>query len=300
MLTPFGKAIRTLRLQKGWRLLDLAQCMGKTPAFLSAVETGRKPIPDGFVRAVANAMDLSAEEIRELRRAADRTRKEVRVAALHEEQRELVAAFARRLDEIPDDLIADLKKIVLKSYIFESPFARKRAGIVVPPRSAVELRGLAEKVRSAFVEDDRVAFPIMDVLESRMHKLFKDFYLDVVEEEVMGDDEGRVIPGQDTIALRNDVYIAAWKGNGRARFTACHELAHFLLHKDIPFARARDDSIEIFRDSEWQADTFAGALLMSSRHLRKFKDSDDAAVQCGMSFAAAEYQWSIYERNQWR
>jgi len=32
--------------------------------------------------------------------------------------------------------------------------------------------------------------------------------------------------------------------------------------------------------AEWQADTFAGTLLMSPRHLSKFRDSDEAADAC--------------------
>ena len=115
MLTPFGIAIRKLRLDKGMRLLDVARLSKRSPAFISAVETGRKPIPDSYVVMMARAMDLSATEIKELRRAADRTRKEVVVERLPEDQRELVAAFARRIDELPSNMMADLKKIVLKS-----------------------------------------------------------------------------------------------------------------------------------------------------------------------------------------
>src|ERR1700686_3447632 len=110
MLTPFGIAVRKLRLDKGMRLLDLAPLINRSTAFISAVETGRRPIPDAYVAMVARAMDLQAAEIRELRRAADRTRKEVPVQHLPEDQRELVAAFARKIDELPSDMMADLKK----------------------------------------------------------------------------------------------------------------------------------------------------------------------------------------------
>ena len=168
MLTPFGIAIRKLRLDKGMRLLDLAKRIGLSPAFLSAIETGKKPIPDAYVVRVARAMELSPAEIRELRRAADRTRKEVGVEELPEDQRELVAAFARKLDELPSDMMEKLKKIVLKSSDTEVPFQRKRRGILVPAMSTEAIRAFADKVRSAFVEDARIEFPIMDVLEFRL------------------------------------------------------------------------------------------------------------------------------------
>jgi transcriptional regulator with XRE-family HTH domain len=233
MLTPFGIAVRMLRVDRGMRLLDLARLTKRSTAFISAVERGRRPIPDGYVAMVARAMDLSAAEIRDLRGAADRTRKEVRVQHLPEDQRELVAAFARKIDELPTDMMADLKKIVLKSSDGETPFFRKRRGIFVPPMSTEVIRTFADKVRSAFVEDTQIEFPIMDVLEFRMAKVFEGFYVDVQDKESMGTHEGRVIAGQNGIALRDDVYEGAWRASGRDRFTACHELAHFLLHRNL-------------------------------------------------------------------
>ncbi|WP_342711284.1 ImmA/IrrE family metallo-endopeptidase [Bradyrhizobium sp. B124] len=293
-LTPFGVTARKLRLEKGMRLLDLAARTKLSVAFLSAVETGKKPIPDGHVRAVGVAMDLTAEQLAELRRAADRTRKTVKIERLPEDQRELVAAFARRIDSVPADLMAKLKKVVLKSVSGEQPFQRKRRGIIVPPMSTPALRDFADKVRTAFVEDDHVEFPIMDVLEFRLGQVFDGFFIDVRDRESMGDDEGRVIGGTMGLALREDVYCGAWEGNGRDRFTACHELAHFLLHRTITMARTREDTDEIYRDAEWQADTFAGTLLMSPRHLPLFSDSEDAANQCGMTGFAAKVMWAKY------
>jgi transcriptional regulator with XRE-family HTH domain len=295
VLTPFGIAIRKLRLDKGMRLLDLASKLGLSIAFISAVETGRKPIPDGYAKAIARAMDLTAAEIRELRRAVDRTRKEVRVEGLPEEQRELVAAFARRLDELPRDLMAQIKKVVLKSSSEEIPFERKRRGMLVPPLSTPAIRDFADKVRTAFVEDTAIEFPIMDVLEFRMGFVFDGFFLDVQDQTTMGQDEGRVVPGNNCVVLRSDVYERAWKGNGRDRFTACHELGHYMMHRTVTMARTRDDTDKIYCDAEWQADTFAGTLLFSPRHTYLFGGPEEAAAACRMTPHAASVQWAKYQ-----
>jgi transcriptional regulator with XRE-family HTH domain len=297
MLTPFGKTIRKFRNEKGLRLLDLAERLKVSPAYVSGIETGRKPIPDSYVTSAIRALDLSPAQAKELRHSADLTRKEVRVDHLSEEQRELVAAFARRLDGAPEDLVIRLRKAVtLKSRTGETPFRRSRRGIIVPPLAAAVIRAFAERVRTVFVADEQYEFPIIQVLETQLDRAFPDFHLDVVEAEVMGDDEGRVVAGAGTLALREDVYVSACKGNGRARFTACHEFAHFLLHREVTIARSRDDGTAIYRDSEWQADTFAGALMMSTRHVKSFDDAEDAAKKCRMSGAAAGHQWSIYEK----
>lgn len=295
-LTPFGIAVRKMRLDKGLRLLDLANRLNVSPAFVSAVETGRKPIPDAFVTAVIRAMELSGPEGRELRKAADRTRKEVTVEKLPEDQRELVAAFSRKLDTLPSEMIERIKKIVLKSREDDVPFQRKRRGQFVPPMSTAAIRDFADRVRSAFVDDQQIEFPIMDVLESRMDVIFDGFFLDVEEEESMGGEEGRVIAGEKRVTLRNDVYIGAWAGNGRDRFTACHELGHFLMHRTITMARSRDDVDKIYCDAEWQADTFAGTLLMSPRHLHLFRSPQHAAGLCRMTRHAGEVMWEKYRQ----
>lgn len=112
-LTAFGIEVRKLRLDKRMRLLDLAEKLDKSAAFVSAIETGRKPIPDNFVREVAHAMDLSTEELARLRKAADRTRKYLTIERLPENKREIVAAFARTVDRMTADELADLKKKIV-------------------------------------------------------------------------------------------------------------------------------------------------------------------------------------------
>ena len=295
-LTPFGVELRKLRLDKDMRLLDLAAKLEQSTAYLSAVETGRKQIPDGYLHKISQAMNLSADELRRLRGAAEKTRKEVRVDNLRGEQREIVAAFARRLDDVPDDIMEALKKIVLKSLGGENPFLRKRRGIVVPPMSTDSLRRFAERIRDVFVTEEQIEFPIMNVLEFQLSKILPDFFIDIETADVMGDDEGRVLAGSNAITLREDVYEGACKGNRRDRFTACHEFAHFLMHRDIKFARARGDDDKIYTDSEWQADEFAGTLMMSPRHLQLFSDAEAAAEICNMNPAAARVMWSKYRK----
>jgi len=294
MLTPFGVTLRKLRLDKGMRLMDLAGRLGLSSAQVSAVEIGTRAIQPGYVEQVVAAMGLSAEQAEELHRAADRTRAEVRVDHLPMNQRELVAAFARKVDELPADFMEQLRKKVLKSVGDDQPFRRKRRGALVAPHSIATLRAFAEQVRGAFVPPDCVEFPIMDVLEFRLGTLLPGFALVPLSHQEMDGDEGRVVPGRDAIFLREDVYEGAWRGDGRDRFTACHELLHFLAHRNAGFARTREEGEPMYRDAEWQADTFAGALLMSVRHVPTFTSAGDAAAKCGMTPHAARVMLAKY------
>jgi len=296
MITPFGIANRKLRLDKGLRLLDMAEKLKLSSSFISAVETGKKPIPAGYVDSVVRVLSLTPAEASELQKAADRSKTVVDVDGLQGSQRELVAAFARKVDVLPLDFLEEIKKRVFKSTAGEIPFKRKRRGLLVEAASTRTLWDVADRVRSIFVHDDETFFPIMDVLEFRLTTVDKEFYLDVCSRSEMGTEEGLVIAGSNCIKLREDVYEGAWQDVGRHRFTACHELCHYILHRQVAFPRTREDIHPIYRDAEWQADTFAGGLLMSRRHLASLKNAENAATKCGMTPMAADVMWSKYQK----
>jgi transcriptional regulator with XRE-family HTH domain len=298
MITPFGKTVRRLRMDKGLRLLDVANRLGKTPSYVSAVETGKRTVTDGFAKAVATAMGLSPSETEEVMRAAIRTRADVTLSfdQLGSEERELVAAFARRVNAqgLNDDDIAKLREIVFKTApTFKmagdpTPYGRRERGFLVPPMKAERIRTLAEAVRSTFVAPGTAEFPIMDVLEFRLQRLMPDFVLECGSREEMGSDEGRTIHGKSTIVLRDDVYENAWQGKGRDRFTACHELAHYVMHANVAFTRMEtSESYPIYRDSEWQADTFAATLLVPPNVAKQFAGPLDLAIACKVTPRAA-------------
>ena len=177
---------------------------------------------------ISRPLDLSLDQISELRRAIDRTRKEVKVDKKTEHQRELIAAFARRLDDVPQEMIDEIKKIVFKSVSGDAPFQRTRRGILVPPLSTASIREYAERIRPVFIPIERIAFPIVEVIEWSLQKIDPDFVFDVQEISVMGQDEGRVPINGNELILRSDVYEGACQGNPRDIFTITHEFAHYL------------------------------------------------------------------------
>lgn len=153
---------------------------------------------------------------------------------------------------------------------------------------------VADDLRSLLIPDDSVKFPIIEVLEFAIPQIFEGFYLEICDGLTMNYDEGQTVINMNCIVLREDVYKRACQQVTRDRFTACHELGHFLLHRDMVLSWTRRDDEKIYTDSEWQADVFAGSLMMSGRHLSRFSDLSDAASQCGMSLSAANVMWSKY------
>lgn len=68
------------------------------------------------------------------------------------------------------------------------------------------------------------------------------------------------------------------------------------MHREVAMARVREDHHPIYRDAEWQADEFAGGLLMSARHAPSFANADHAALRCGMSSEAARVMLSKHRK----
>lgn len=94
-LTEFGKAIRTARIETDSTLSQMAQAIGATPAFLSAIETGRKKVPVAWIEKIDVFFKRKGKTINNLRELADVANGDVCVTGLSAAQQMLVAGFAR-------------------------------------------------------------------------------------------------------------------------------------------------------------------------------------------------------------
>ena len=111
MLTEFGKALRKIRIDRQQLLRDMADKLGVSSAYLSAVETGKRRIPQAWVSKIASIYSLSCEEQADLQSAADNSVFDVTISLVNasEQKRNAVLSFARALDGLNDE---DLKRIM--------------------------------------------------------------------------------------------------------------------------------------------------------------------------------------------
>ncbi len=77
MLTPFGKAVRKLRINKGVNMAQMARNVACSPSFISMVENGKKDSNPYLVSKIARYFKLSEEEELELNTRAQESAKEV-------------------------------------------------------------------------------------------------------------------------------------------------------------------------------------------------------------------------------
>lgn len=112
-LTPFGKEIRKLRIERGETMMEMANRIQKSPSYLSSVETGRKSIPATLINQIVQTYGLDDRAAQRLQDAANASASVFKIAPTEEKDQELVAAFARKFDSLTDEQRKQLFNILM-------------------------------------------------------------------------------------------------------------------------------------------------------------------------------------------
>ncbi|WP_290457643.1 helix-turn-helix domain-containing protein [Faecalibaculum rodentium] len=114
MLTEFGKEIRKLRIEHNDLLKNMADKLGVTSSYVSAIEHGKKPIPADFISRLKGLYDLSSDEIRRLEQAKEESALKVNIdlAGVNKKQAILANAFARKLNYFSDEEMEEIMRLI--------------------------------------------------------------------------------------------------------------------------------------------------------------------------------------------
>ncbi len=104
MLTSLGKFLRKIRIDRGEVLKDMADKLGVTASFLSAVENGKKRMPSSWNSLICSLYGLDYDQMDEFTRAvADSENKiELDFTNTTPAQRELAVSFARKFNDFDE------------------------------------------------------------------------------------------------------------------------------------------------------------------------------------------------------
>lgn len=116
-ITPFGKELRKLRIDADEVLLNMADKLGITAAYLSSIENGKRTIPDDFIGKIAVSYNLSKKQVRDLEAAMVETQSKITVTFPKEcgENREFIETallFARDISKLDNNQLREVKKIL--------------------------------------------------------------------------------------------------------------------------------------------------------------------------------------------
>ena len=152
------------------------------------------------------------------------------------------------------------------------------------PESREDLRYLAKLIRKELgIALDKKYVDVTWILE-RLDVLDSEYSYEIVDD----DELGAAVQAQtdilkDTIYIKESVYEGAIQNNGRDRMTIAHEILHLILHQPVALTLyRRTDDLPIYKNPEWQAECFAGELLMPYDQIKDMT-AEEIVEQCKVS-----------------
>lgn len=105
-MTPFGARIRSLRDERGITLKQMAEDLGISAAYLSAMEHGKRPRPrPNLVRQICGYFNVIWDDADELQALAERWRPKVAIdtGGLSPKATELANLLARHIADLSEE-----------------------------------------------------------------------------------------------------------------------------------------------------------------------------------------------------
>jgi transcriptional regulator with XRE-family HTH domain len=114
MLTPLGRFLRKLRIDHGEILANMAEKLGVTASYVSAVENGKRAMPREWLEKITALYVLDERQEEEFKGLSIDSVTHVTINAQDatRRQKEVAFAFARKVSELSDDKLAEIRKIL--------------------------------------------------------------------------------------------------------------------------------------------------------------------------------------------
>lgn len=130
-MTPLGEKLRALRAERGMLLKDMAAALEVSPAYLSALEHGRRGAASaGLVHQICQVFGLIWDEADELNALAKQSRPRLRLnsAGLSAAQTALANRLAREFRNLDDDTIQAIQAVLDQASPITPPAQPRKRG----------------------------------------------------------------------------------------------------------------------------------------------------------------------------
>lgn len=116
MLSEFGKFTRKLRIENSKLLKDMAEELNVTTSYLSAVEMGKRNVPESWKDIIIKNYNLSEDQINDMNQAIYNSQKVIKLKLdnYSNNDKNLILSFARKFDELEVNDKDIIKKLLDK------------------------------------------------------------------------------------------------------------------------------------------------------------------------------------------
>ncbi len=117
MTTEVGKYLRKLRIDNEEILKNMADKLKVSSSFLSAIENGKKNMPESMEEKIIVIYNLDDEKIRAFRKAVEESMNSIQMDLkdTSNERKQLAINFARKFDSLDDDLTKQIFEMLKES-----------------------------------------------------------------------------------------------------------------------------------------------------------------------------------------
>lgn len=118
MITPFGVFLRKLRLDNGEIMKNMAEKLGVSSSFLSAVENGKKNIPTAWFDMICKLYGLNENKKEELRETMMLSQPFIKICltGLSKEKRSLAFSFKKDIKDMKKEDVDKLNRLFYKKH----------------------------------------------------------------------------------------------------------------------------------------------------------------------------------------
>lgn len=112
--TPFGEFFRMLRIKHHEILNDASNFLNVSSAYISAVECGKRPVPEEWVPLISAHYNLKEKEIAELKKAIEESKTSIKINLTRSStaQRTVAIQFQRSFDSMDEKTAKEILKII--------------------------------------------------------------------------------------------------------------------------------------------------------------------------------------------
>lgn len=144
------------------------------------------------------------------------------------------------------------------------------------PLNIKQITEIAKNIREHYNIKKDEFFPVLEIID----KLFENHKLSyqIIENDSDMVDENTLAiynAVENFIYIKESVIDEYEEGIYRATFTLCHEFFHYLQNTTLGFSFERVDECRPFEEIDWQANEFAGQVLIPQEYI----DLDEETLQ---------------------
>jgi hypothetical protein len=112
--TKFGEFMRIQRIKNHEVMGDTAELLGVKLPFISAVENGKRNVPDGWFEILVSHYSLNEEEQKQLREAIDLSKTQIKIPLVGESsnKRNVAVLFQRSFDSLDEETTQQIIKLL--------------------------------------------------------------------------------------------------------------------------------------------------------------------------------------------